>query len=489
MIRKPRIVILSGGGAPAIAAANRYHARLGDRFEIRVVEERTVTPAKIIQTLRRRWSKGGLKGVLDLLLLRLALPFLGDGSPSRMRAYTPDMYCRDINDPTVLSFLQNQQPEWLITNACSIAGDALLNSAPSGRLNVHNGITPRYRGTGNFWAVRENNPALVGVTVHRLDLGIDTGDRISVRAIDIHDSRCSSLAGMDIAAFEEGAEMVADYILEGRQGIPPGFSKLLDGYYSYPGLSDWFAANRNLKSLRTARSKVETTWRSSFNDLAEDDSKDVYRRMHWGQSESVDARDTLVTGLLKPRIAPGAKVLDIGGGDGRLALRLPGLGCYVCADYTHAFLRHVTNNDVSFGVLCDARQLPFAPGSFDAAVAVGLFQHISEARRVADEIRSTLRQDGLVVINTLRQFTLPELLAILAGSLFMPERLRLAWAILRRDYFSGLTIDGTLVARRYRKQELLDLFGKPREVEIRYDGIAGSALFAREITLVLTCQR
>jgi len=45
-----------------------------------------------------------------------------------------------------------------------------------------------------------------------------------------------------------------------------------------------------------------------------------------------------------------------------------------------------------------------------------------------------------------------------------------------------------MVARRYSRRELLDLFGKAREVEVRYDGIGGSALFAREITLVLKCQ-
>lgn len=488
MTGKPRIVILSGSGAPAIAAANRYHVRLGGRFEIHVVEERNLTLARVITTLRRRWRKAGLEAVLDLLFLRLALHILGDSSHAPMRSYVPKMHCRDINSPAVLSFLQSQQADWLITNGCSIAGEALLNCAPSRRLNVHNGITPRYRGTGNFWAIREGNPALVGVTVHRLDSGIDTGDRISVGAINIRDPRCSSLAGMDIAAFEEGAERVSDYILEGRQGVPAEFSRLPDGYYSYPGLSDWLVANRNLKRWRMTGAKAEDTWRASFNDYAKDESKDAFQRMHWGQSDSVDARDALVTGLLKDRLVPGAQLLDIGGGDGRLALHLPGLGSYVCADYTHAFLRHLPNNGISSGVQCDARQLPFAAGSFDAAVAVGLFQHIAEARRVADEIRSAMRPDGLIVINTLRQFTVPELLAILAGSLFAPERLRLAWAILRRDYFSGLTIDGTMVARRYSRRELLDLFGKAREVEVRYDGIGGSALFAREITLVLKCQ-
>jgi phosphoribosylglycinamide formyltransferase-1 len=38
------------------------------------------------------------------------------------------------------------------------------------------GITPRYRGVhGGYWALAEGNRDLCGVTVHRVDAGIDTG--------------------------------------------------------------------------------------------------------------------------------------------------------------------------------------------------------------------------------------------------------------------------------------------------------------------------
>jgi methionyl-tRNA formyltransferase len=41
---------------------------------------------------------------------------------------------------------------------------------------MHAGITPRYRGVhGGYWALAEDNPHLVGTTVHFVDTGIDTG--------------------------------------------------------------------------------------------------------------------------------------------------------------------------------------------------------------------------------------------------------------------------------------------------------------------------
>jgi len=105
-------------------------------------------------------------------------------------------------------------------------------------------------------------------------------------------------------------------------------------------------------------------------------------------------------------------------------------------------------------------------------------------------LRMAVCADGLMVVNTLRQFSWPELAAILAASLFSPARLRLALAILRRDYFSGTTIDGTLVARRYRRKELLALFrAEPGTSAAHYNGVLGTSLFAREITLVMSWRK
>ena len=43
-------------------------------------------------------------------------------------------------------------------------------------LNIHLGISPYYRGTDcNFWALFDNNPHLVGATIHLLSKGLDSG--------------------------------------------------------------------------------------------------------------------------------------------------------------------------------------------------------------------------------------------------------------------------------------------------------------------------
>lgn len=56
--------------------------------------------------------------------------------------------------------------------------------------------------------------------------------------------------------------------------------------------------------------------------------------------------------------------------------------------------------DVLFGprtsLVCDAHQLPFASGTFDAVIAQGLFEYLKDPFRVAEEMHRVLRPRGLV---------------------------------------------------------------------------------------------
>lgn len=44
-------------------------------------------------------------------------------------------------------------------------------------INIHMGISPYYRGSScNFWALYDNNPHLMGATIHMLSSGLDSGE-------------------------------------------------------------------------------------------------------------------------------------------------------------------------------------------------------------------------------------------------------------------------------------------------------------------------
>jgi len=94
-------------------------------------------------------------------------------------------HVQDINSPEVITFLREIKPVCGVVSGTSILRPPLVESVPIW-LNIHCGITPRYRGVhGAFWAVAEGQPQLAGVTIHRIDAGVDTGDIVAQAPIDI----------------------------------------------------------------------------------------------------------------------------------------------------------------------------------------------------------------------------------------------------------------------------------------------------------------
>ncbi len=71
-------------------------------------------------------------------------------------------------------------------NGTRILSQRLLESTSATLINMHAGITPRYRGVhGGYWALASNDPENAGVTVHVVDPGIDTGDVLAQDRIEV----------------------------------------------------------------------------------------------------------------------------------------------------------------------------------------------------------------------------------------------------------------------------------------------------------------
>jgi folate-dependent phosphoribosylglycinamide formyltransferase PurN len=92
-----------------------------------------------------------------------------------------------VNSPDVMNLLQAAKPDVVVVSGTSILDGTLLECLRSTPLiNIHCGITPRYRGNhGAFWAVVNGDWANVGTTVHFVDSGIDTGEIIAQESIEL----------------------------------------------------------------------------------------------------------------------------------------------------------------------------------------------------------------------------------------------------------------------------------------------------------------
>ena len=65
---------------------------------------------------------------------------------------------------------------YIIFGSSFIKNELLDHLVINKAVNIHMGISPYYRGTDcNFWALYDNNPHLVGATIHLLSKGLDSG--------------------------------------------------------------------------------------------------------------------------------------------------------------------------------------------------------------------------------------------------------------------------------------------------------------------------
>ncbi|MBI1282356.1 MAG: formyl transferase [Anaerolineaceae bacterium] len=96
-----------------------------------------------------------------------------DASPPDGRI--PTLEVDSVNGAEVTALLKEHKPQVVVVTGTGIIAKKILALAPT-FINIHVGITPRYRGVhGGFWAVYEGRLDLAGTTIHRVDPGVDTG--------------------------------------------------------------------------------------------------------------------------------------------------------------------------------------------------------------------------------------------------------------------------------------------------------------------------
>ena len=187
MSQRP-IVMLAG---PDESTNFVYHA-LRQEFDVaRVIVEQ---PVSRLTFLKKRIKRLGLLPALGQVLFRLlAAPVLRRSARRRvaeiMAEFALDaapldeakvVQVNSANDQEVARLLRELQPVAVVLNGTRIISKEILNSVEAPFINMHAGITPRYRGVhGGYWALVEDNRPACGVTVHFVDAGIDTGEIIS----------------------------------------------------------------------------------------------------------------------------------------------------------------------------------------------------------------------------------------------------------------------------------------------------------------------
>ena len=179
-----KVVVLGTKAQATFAVCNYLESRFpGCSF----IFEQPVNPWRLI---KRRIKNLGVFQVAGQVAFQLLVsPFLRRLSASRVMEIqglyrlsikAPDRGAShdvsSVNEPETVELLKRLTPDVIVLAGTRIVGKEFLASVPCPVVNIHAGITPLYRGVhGGYWALVEGHPELCGVTVHRVDAGIDTG--------------------------------------------------------------------------------------------------------------------------------------------------------------------------------------------------------------------------------------------------------------------------------------------------------------------------
>ena len=224
---KPYCVIctLPAGMRRWLDLARKFAHRTGIR---RRLHQRRSPRTDPVSYLREYARSHGLKGwdlFLDDICQQEGIGFLAPAS---------------INGDTVATYLKAEKLDILINAGGGIFESLLIEAPRIGVLNAHMGFLPSFRGVHVLeWSLFHDHP--IGVTVHFIDRGIDTGDILSFREIAIDED--DTVETLRAKSLPLNVELVVEAVrLLGHGQVQRKRQKVCEG-------RQYFAMHPRLKAL------------------------------------------------------------------------------------------------------------------------------------------------------------------------------------------------------------------------------------------------
>jgi folate-dependent phosphoribosylglycinamide formyltransferase PurN len=246
--RSAPLVMLAGHGE---ASRVLYHALARELPIARVILEGGVPRAQIF---RRRARRLGLRAAASQAAFAgLAVPLLRLEARARLRELRARLgaarplpaelvqHVPSANGPECVAALRALAPAVVVVSGTRILSEEVLRSVPATFLNLHAGITPRYRGThGAYWAYAEGRPASAGVTVHVVDAGIDTGGIVAQARVERGPR--DNFVTLPLLQYEAGVPLLIAAVREalaGRVRTVPSLDASTSALHHHPGLLEY----------------------------------------------------------------------------------------------------------------------------------------------------------------------------------------------------------------------------------------------------------
>jgi methionyl-tRNA formyltransferase len=174
----------------------------------------------------------------------------------------------DLNGPDAIDLLQRSRPDLLVLGGTRIIRRRVLAIPRLGTVNAHMGLLPNYRGMNvSEWSAFNGDP--VGVTVHFVDEGVDTGDILSTEVIDVTD--CPSIQRLRAKVGRQQFQVLARCVRTLTDGSEPrpmaqGLSEGKQYYVMHPRLRAMLETsllrtclNREAEQARSMRGRMASS--------------------------------------------------------------------------------------------------------------------------------------------------------------------------------------------------------------------------------------
>jgi hypothetical protein len=187
----------------------------------------------------RRWE------ARELERLRLRFPD---------RPIAPELCVTSPNSPAAETFIRQQQPDLVLARCKTLLKETVFTIPPLGTYVMHPGICPEYRNAhGCFWALAQGDRQNVGMTLLRIDKGVDTGPVFGYFRVDADPARESHVVVQHRTVFQH-----LDEIRNSLLDIESGRATPIDttGRRSAAWGQPWLSAYLKLRFAASPRSQL-----------------------------------------------------------------------------------------------------------------------------------------------------------------------------------------------------------------------------------------
>ena len=160
-------------------------------------------------------------------------------------------FYNNINDLECKKFITEYDPEYLIVFGTRIINKDVYAGKKFKTINMHWGISPKYRGEGIVSALSKNDFKNLGVTIHELNQKIDDGKILCQRLIKV--DKLDNFYSIGLKMTVEGTNLIIDFMngrISKKINLDHKDGYLYDSNYYQKNYSDFYFAYKNITKLK-----------------------------------------------------------------------------------------------------------------------------------------------------------------------------------------------------------------------------------------------